>query len=356
MKVAYLSPFRNDTNLLTEIQKALLAENGFRVLPFSFRTLLSPAVFGLLRRDNVVLLNWLERRPFAKRGGRMRLSLPGLLQFAVYLAVLIAARARVVYIVHDHAVHETEGRLRRFSSRLIALLRRIADARVVHDPSACERYRATYLPHPLYWEFRQEAQPASIADAAGSAPGLRRGPVFKALGAIKSYKALHEALACWPGGAPLEIRGRGDAAYVARLQSIVAERALDRDVSIHPGLMTEDEFDRQIASADVLLLPHAAGSMLVSGAFFEGAGRARAVLARRTPFMEWAAAQMPGVFLFGRTEELPALVARIQAEWADLPQASQTRATAEGLFGRHRCVAAYGAVLLGPLLVQPDGE
>lgn len=355
MKVAYLSPFWNDTNRLTEIQKELLASNGYEVRPFSMRTLASPAALGLFRAGSVVLVNWLEMRPFVRRKGRMTLSVSGLVQFAIYWTVLAFARARVVYFIHDNAVHDTEGRLRRFSSRLIASLARLADVRAVHDPSACARLNARYLPHPLYWEFR----PAQTG--AGTSPGAHAGapvtasfaalrektgqPTFKALGAIKAYKALHEVLEVWPQTAKLHIRGRGDPQYLERLDSVVRQRGLASAVVIRAGLMSEEEFDYEIATTDVLLLPHMAGSMLVSGAFFEAVGRARAIIARRTPFMAWAAGRLPGIYLFDQVEELPSLIDTVLADWPQLASAEAVREEARSLFGREQCVLQYGAVL-----------
>ena len=96
--------------------------------------------------------------------------------------------------------------------------------------------------------------------------------------------------------------------------------------------------------ADVVLLPHAVGSMLVSGAFFEAVGRARAVLARRTPFTQWASERLPGIFLFENDADIPAVVQRIRDQWPTV-EAADARQAVLLLFGRERCVQDYGAVL-----------
>lgn len=340
MSVAYLSPFWNHTNRLTEIHKTLLAANGYEVRPFSTRTILSPAGLGLFARDNVVLVSWMESRPFKKRGGRIGLDVFGLLHLVFYLVVLRMARARVFYFVHDHALHDTEGRVRAFSSWVIRCLARTADVRVVHDPSYCERYDAVYLPHPLYWEYRPAANVAQRHEDTHA-----QRPVFKALGAIKPYKGLDRLLSAWPHGVRLEIKGRADEEYLSRLHRIIEQRGLQADVVIEPRFLSEDEFDVEVATTDVMLMPHVSESMLVSGAFFEAAGRVPAMLARRTPFMAWAATVMPGIELFANDDELPGRVMSIAQRWTDRANAAAARQAALDFFGRQCCEAAYGALL-----------
>src|SRR3989344_5093353 len=93
MPTAYLSPFVNETNDYINRMKEILRGCGYDVAPMSFKTLLSPKVMGMFRRENIVLVHWLETRAFKKGPNGARIDLPGLLQLAIYLAVMAVMRA-----------------------------------------------------------------------------------------------------------------------------------------------------------------------------------------------------------------------------------------------------------------------
>lgn len=336
MKTAYVSPFVNTTNRYIELHKQLLADCGYAVRPLKLRTLLSKDGRDLLRRDSLVTVHWLETRAFRTRGAAQRLDARGLLEFALLAGVLALARARVLYFVHDHAVHDTTGWQRRFSATLVRLLCRLADQRVVHDPESAARYDAQYLPHPLYWDA-----PGRPAAGTAAREPLASACRFGLLGAVRPYKRIDRVLQHWPRGVRLVIRGRCEADHAAALRAIIDERLLAPWVSFEPGQLDDAAFDAALASLDVLLLPHADDSMLVSGAFFEAAGRVPVILARASPFVRWAAARLPDVVAFDDDEALVAAVHRLADEHERRAPRPDARAAALELFGWTECQRRY---------------
>lgn len=339
MKKAYVSPFVNHTNEYINRVKAIVAACGYDVQPLSFRTLLSRRVTGLFDPGNVVLVHWLEARAFSEghRGAGLRLA--GLAQFMVYAVVLLIMRARLVYFVHDHAVHDLTGWRRTFSVWLIRLLSRLADVRVVHDPSHAGRYRAAYLPHPLY----RDQLPSELGSARtpGTAP-LRAG----ILGAVRPYKQIEHIIDLWPAGPSLRIRGRADPAYEQVLRSHLARRGPDVPIKLVTGFMTRDDFAHEMEQLDALILPHADDSALVSGAFFEAIGAVPIVIARSSPFIQWVQGQFEGVLSFDSDEEFVAAVHQAQAMQTRMAERlPQSARRAQELFGIGACVARYGQAI-----------
>lgn len=340
--LVYITPFHMPTNAYIEMQKALVSECGFEPRPLSVRHLLLEGGWkGLLRRRNLVMAQWIEMRAFRWRASHPRLSLRGLGVFLFYLAVLRLARARVVYVVHDHAVHDTAGLGRSASRRLIGLCRRVADHRVVHDPAATALYDATYLPHPLFWD--RPGQPP----LPPSPPRAPAGPLRCAmLGAIRPYKALDTMLEAWPAGRALVIAGRAQPDLLGALLQIVARRQLQADVTIDPTHQSDAAFAERLQACDVLILPHASDTAMVSGAFFEAIGRVPWLVARRSSFIDWAAQQFPQVLAFDSPSELPALLDRIDAVRREAGAALvETRQKALRSFGWRECRHAWAAFL-----------
>ena len=189
------------------------------------------------------------------------------LQTLCYILLIMVARAKMIYFVHDHAAHDTEGFKRKISVAVINTLARLSNARVVHDPSYEKTYGATYLPHPLYWDTGNVKIEGLTAVNHPTTPSLK--PRFGILGMIRAYKGIDKILAVWPVGTKLMIRGEGKADYCAELTDIIEQRQLAQDVVLHPGFMLADEFDAALSNIDILMLPHLSGTMLVSGAFLK---------------------------------------------------------------------------------------
>ncbi len=342
MKTAFVSPFTNHTNDYINRVKTIVAACGYDVQPLSFRTLLSRRVLGLFQRDNVVLLHWLEARAFSEGHAGASIRWAGLAQFAVYALVLSLMRARLVYFVHDHAVHDLSGWRRGFSVWLIRLLSRLADVRVVHDPSFADRYRADYLPHPLY----RDGSLDELLVRGRTAPGPMRAGI---LGAVRPYKRIERIIDLWPVGPELAIRGRADPAYEALLRTHMARRDPAPDIRLSTGFMSREDFAAALARLDVLILPHADESALVSGAFFEAIGAVPIVIARTSPFIRWVQGQFEGVLSFDTDEEFVAAVQQAQALQARMAERLPVSARrAEELFGLGTCVARYKQAIERP--------
>jgi glycosyltransferase involved in cell wall biosynthesis len=337
MPTAYLSPFVNETNDYINRMKEVLRGCGYDVAPMSFKTLLSPKAVGLFRSENIVLVHWLETRAFKKGPNGARIDLPGLLQVVIYLLVMAVMRARLVYFVHDHAVHDLTGWRRTFSVRLIELLRRMADIRVVHDPSYSATYNATYLPHPLYQD----------RDLSASRPMRAEGPIRAGiLGAIRPYKRVEHIIDVWPAGPLLRIRGRCDPSYEQLLHKHIQARGPDVQIELDVGFMSREEFEAELNQLDALLLPHADESALVSGAFFEAIGATPLVIARTTPFIKWASTQFSGLMCYDQEQALQALL-QDASNRPPSPVVSQRpdAQTAMKLFGLHACIKHYTSAL-----------
>lgn len=337
MPTAYLSPFVNETNDYINRMKEVLRGCGYDVAPMSFKTLLSPKAVGLFRSENIVLVHWLETRAFKKGPNGARIDLPGLLQVVIYLLVMAVMRARLVYFVHDHAVHDLTGWRRTFSVRLIERLRRMADIRVVHDPSYSATYNATYLPHPLYQD----------RDLSASRPMRTEGPIRAGiLGAIRPYKRVEHIIDVWPAGPLLRIRGRCDPSYEQLLHKHIQARGPDVRIELDVGFMSREEFEAELNQLDALLLPHADESALVSGAFFEAIGATPLVIARTTPFIKWASTQFSGLMCYDQEQALQALL-QDASNRPPSPVVSQRpdAQTAMKLFGLHACIKHYTSAL-----------
>lgn len=333
MPTAYLSPFVNETNDYINRMKEVLRGCGYDVAPMSFKTLLSPKAVGLFRSENIVLVHWLETRAFKKGPNGARIDLPGLLQVVIYLLVMAVMRARLVYFVHDHAVHDLTGWRRTFSVRLIELLRRMADIRVVHDPSYSATYNATYLPHPLYQD----------RDLSASRPMRAEGPIRAGiLGAIRPYKRVEHIIDVWPAGPLLRIRGRCDPSYEQLLHKHIQARGPDVRIELDVGFMSREEFEAELNQLDALLLPHADESALVSGAFFEAIGATPLLLARSTPFIKWASQHFNGVRPYDDENDLQKLLTSLPpVNSLSFSQENIDAAVAQDFFGMATCCQKY---------------
>lgn len=327
-----MCPFRNPTNRYIDIQKDLYRSAGYDVLPLSIRGLLSGGFADLFKPENMLVFHWLEYRAFRRQKGTAQLSVTGCLLLAFYCLLMLIGRAKVVCFVHDQAVHDTVGLNRRLSMRIIAFVHRLADVRVVHAPDFQGRYRAQYLPHPLYW------------DAPGHPPGTAKArsaaPLYTMLGVIRPYKQIDAVLDVWPGDCKLHVAGHGTEAYLATLNEIIDRKALREVVRIDSKFLTDAEFAQSIAQSDVLILPHAVDSMLVSGVFFEAIGLVPVLIARSTPFMAWAARRFDNVMLFDDVSELPAILQSVNESWRTIASSAAKRKAVDE-FGWNACCRQY---------------
>jgi glycosyltransferase involved in cell wall biosynthesis len=259
-------------------------------------------------------------------------------QFIIYVLALALARARVVYVVHDHAVHDTTGFKHALSAWAVRLIRRLADVRIVHDPSFVQLYDAVYAPHPLYWEFANALPAEPVASAAAAAP--RAQPAYGILGALRPYKGIHQLLNHWPAQTPLLVCGKPVGDYADRLRDIIQSKGLQDTVELRPGFLPDAEFARILASLDVVVLPHMSDTMLVSGAFFEAMGRVPIILARTSPFIRWVETQYPGVVGFESDERIEDTLQLVRQRWQSL-QGQDPQQFALTAFGRQTILQIY---------------
>ncbi|SIT42972.1 conserved hypothetical protein [Paraburkholderia ribeironis] len=327
-----ICPFYNPTNRYIEIQKDLYRSIGYDVVPLSIKGLLKGGFVQLFKPNNILVFHWLEYRPFKRAKGRARLSLSGSLLFAFYCSLMLIGRAKVVYFIHDHAVHDTVGFNRRLSTRIIAFVGRLADFRVVHAPKFEADYDARYLPHPLYWDAPGQTLTIPKTD--------RATPLFSMLGVIRPYKQIDAVLDVWPSECELYIAGQGTQAYLATLNQIIDKRSLRDVVRLDAKFLSDAQFAQSIVDSDVLILPHAADSMLVSGAFFEAIGRVPLLISSSTPFMIWAAEKFDNVVLFNDVADLPKLVRSVSESWPTIARNAGNGLAIEE-FGWNACCRRY---------------
>lgn len=340
--IAYVSPFFNDTNAYIDIQKQLLEDLTFEVRRLS-RAVTSSEILELFDRRNVICFHWPELKAIEAGRGIGGFRPLGFLGWLFYFLIAATARARVCYWIHDHSVHDTRGLLKRFSSLLIRAFSAISDVRVVHDPASAERYRATYVPHPLYYQFMGTPTLAPRAHDPSSAR-------FGMLGAVRPYKRIDEILRYWPSARSLLIAGWAPADFAGRLESIIEERDLSASVEMRLGFLARNDFEAALDSLDVLVLPHAPGTALVSGAVFEAVGRVPALIVRRSPFTEFLAQNVPGIVLFDRATEISEAVER--AESLVALKSGAPAAEAQRLFGAERIRRTLAVALRQPAATE----
>ena len=97
------------------------------------------------------------------------------------------------------------------------------------------------------------------------------------------------------------------------VEAIINERDLAECVETQFRFLERDHFDAALDSVDVLVLPHAPGTALVSAAVFEAIGRVHALIMRRSPFAEYLAQNVPGVVLFDKEADIPLAVERAES-------------------------------------------
>lgn len=334
MPKAYISPFTNNTNAYIELHKQTLKDVGYDVKPLNFKALFSVELLDVLSSSNLLVFHWLETRVFQWSKGKSKVSIIGLFQVLIYMVVIFLSRAKTIYVVHDHSVHDTLGCNKKLSVFFIRTIARISKLRVVHDPSYEDIYKAHYIPHPLYWE-----QDILSADSRITNAPTNQAILFGIVGAIRPYKSIDEVLSVWPQNARLLIRGKALESYRALLQSIMMNRSLN-NVELTTGFMSKQELDSVINNLDVLIIPHLSESMLVSGSFFEAIGRVKFIVARTSPFLRWAAKEFDGIYLFNHAQELCEIVERL-SKTSNNVDMEKNRYKAINMFGSKACRLAY---------------
>lgn len=335
MKTAFISPFSNPSNSYIEIQKRILLECGYQVRPLTLRTIFSPNLPALLSRDSILIYHWIENRCFSHGNKGPKFDLLGFFIWLTYFIVTKLSRGESVYFLHNHAAHDTTGINRTTSKMLIRVFGSICTKRATHSPPLARFYKAHYLPHPLYWD--------SNAKTSKQSPGGRErsGPLqFGIIGAIRPYKGIDSIISNWPKGHHLKISGLCSDGYLNTLKKLVKQYDLEDSIVIDVRFLSDADLAQAIDETDALVLPHNPESSLVSGMFFEAIGKTPIIIARPTPFIEWAANQTECILLLSSDELLPDVVNQA-CSLNDKSMGLESRSFALREFGWNNCCERY---------------
>lgn len=338
MRIAFLSPFQNETNEYIDIQKKTLNECGFTVMPLNIGTITSKSIIQIFNRKNILVYHWIENRAFKKRRGVSIISILGLIQWLTYATLNILTPAKKIYFIHNHAAHDTSGTAKEFSKWLINIFSSTATHRIVHDSSFCDTYKAKYIPHPLY------SEEALVNTHASKKIDSHSKLTYGILGAIRPYKRIEEILQNWPAEEKLLIRGKGEDVYTAKLFSIIQNKNLGPSIDLRSEFLKKNDFKTILSELDAIIFAHESGSMLVSGAFFEAIGLVPIIIARKSPFFEKMANKFPSIYLFSEPEEIPGLIKRIKHETTENSLHPKSEAVIEE-FGQKTCSTYYKKIL-----------
>jgi glycosyltransferase involved in cell wall biosynthesis len=228
----------------------LLRTNGFRTPADLFRLL------DELRRFRPDLLHLQEAA-----GPRRAL-------FNLAAATLLGLRARVILTVHDPEPHEgRDAEAHRRTAQVNALVRRRADAVVVHGAYCAGLYAARHL-RP--GQRLIESQHGLILEPSVVAP-VAPGPLrLLCFGRMEAYKGIEVLLAACrllhEQGVSFELLVAGRGPELDRLQPQL--EALP-EVTVRNGFIESDDLVRAIQSAECIVLPYlsATQSGVAAGAF-----------------------------------------------------------------------------------------
>lgn len=264
---AYLYPFRSK-NLFLDFNKTALNKLGFDVNKIDMSFILD---LLRLKRDQVVVLNWVEDRVYGR-------SLKRFIQTFIGLALLIIFSkifaGKVVWVRHNfvpHAGSKTNYRYK-FICKLYGWLNIKA---IPLEPY----YSNPTLVHPLYRSdesIKNEIANGKHQDIENEIPVLF-------FGAIKKYKNLHDTLDIWPKNIPLKIAGYcDDINYLRLLQNKINDRELD--VEWTNKFLSAEELDGLLKRTMYVLLPHSDNAMISSGTFYHAIGEGCNVITNSSQF------------------------------------------------------------------------
>lgn len=298
MQIFYY-PFSNETNQYNERIKSILGktESVSSVNPFNLKSFGSwGKIKPLFSNQNVVILNWLEYLPGHGNFRVFGLSFTGCLKTFIYIFLLCIIRARIIWVFHDRHVHDSRGLLRFFSDSFRKFLEKRASLAFCHS-----REFYSYVPHPLY-------RPKVESNEFGGAED-----VITFLGAIQPYKQLHKIMHLFNNSRfTLKIYGRcNDDGYVRSLHTMAKQCD---SVKINIGFVDESSIESIIQDSKVILIPHADDSAIVSGNIFLALTYNRAILARRTKFLESLANDIDAIYLFDDEQTMKSCIDRLETQ------------------------------------------
>lgn len=213
----------------------------------------------------------------------------GFFQSIAKIAFGRLAAKRFIWVRHNLEPHNGEKKSKLY--RLVLwILEKTSEIKCSHA-EYMDGYH--YIPHPLY------------ASSAASCSQLERDKKFVYFGHIARYKKLDELLNSWPVEEKLELHGKCyDTQLADELRKIIELRKLQVITCFE--FLTEVQLEDLLLRTQYLILPHGAGSMIVSGAFYHAISFGTNILisdnlfgqelARRHPFCHsYQAATLPMV-------------------------------------------------------------
>ena len=264
---AYLYPFRSK-NKFVDINKTALSKLGFNVNKVDVFFILD---LLRLKRDQVVVLNWVEDRVYGRSFKRFLQTFIGLALLIIFSKLF--AR-KVIWVRHNFFPHAESKNNYRYR-----FLCKLYDWLSIKAIPLESYYSTPALVHPLYRS--DESIKNEIANGKRS-DNKKEIPVLF-FGAIKKYKNLHDTLDIWPKNIPLKIAGYcDDIDYQRLLQNKINDRELDVDWT--NKFLSAEELDGLLKRAMYVLLPHADNAMISSGSFYHAIGEGCNVITNSSQF------------------------------------------------------------------------
>ncbi|MGA2552704.1 MAG: hypothetical protein ABSF50_21385 [Burkholderiaceae bacterium] len=272
-KKIYFYPFSLDGNTYVDLQLATLRQMCSDIAPVNRSSLWHQIT---KRRDTVAILNWFDDK-LAWYGDHPTKTL---IKSILMLAALRFRSNQIIWVRHNLWPHGLARPCLR-QELLLWGMRLLTTTVVCHRKYGVRR--ATYIPHPLYFE--------------GNLQNTLRDIEFFYFGAIKRYKGLEELLATWPPNRRLVIAGAAaDEQVLDSLRELIRARALD--IELVDRFLLEDELNAYLRRSKYVVLPHLNDTMIVSGAFYHAASFGCNLILRQGTFASFVAREFTFVNSF----------------------------------------------------------
>ncbi|EQB2469853.1 glycosyltransferase family protein [Klebsiella quasipneumoniae] len=275
-KISYY-PFKLVDNNYTENFKDILSSVcRTDICGLDFKDTVNDLVKGNFKKNNVVILNWMENELVHKNG---KVVIIGVLKSFAKMLILKMAYKRVVYVRHNLYPHNTIKKHVNIARYLTTLLASIADLRISHSPVFKDKMgEVLYIPHPLY--------KITLKDNYNECPNDR----YVVFGNIARYKKIEELIKAFPINKKLLIFGGcKDQEYLETLNSLILDK---NNIEISARFFSDEEAASIIKASNGMIISHAEDDMIVSGSFFYGLSCEVKLLVIETPFLRWSSGRL----------------------------------------------------------------
>lgn len=263
----YLYPF-TEKNEFIDRNKVALTELSFTVKKIDsafFKNLIK------MKRDSIVVFNWLEDRVYSRSLNSFLLPLLRLV-FLVVFSKLFAKQ--VVWVRHNYLPHHGTSTNRRY--KFFCGLFRFLN---IKDIGLEGYYSKPSLIHPLYKTDEQLSNDINNSASEDQVPSN----VVVFFGAVKKYKNLHSVLESWSADIPLIIAGYcDDPSY----QHVIEEKIKSKGLRVEwiNKFLSNDELNHLLKNTKFVLLPHADLTMISSGSFYHAIGEGCNIITNNSQF------------------------------------------------------------------------